>query len=203
MGVFNPPTPTPGFVAPVPVNRDYIRLGGRLLTVESRLSDTPEVAIIPASVNVTAGKQVQFVVSPSGTATWSIMPNPVFGSQGQLSSGGLFTAPSSISTLISQGLQAVTPAGKIAYATITLMPIKVGITPSTGNLLAGGPGIQLTASLNDSSLSPTFSWSATAGSISGSGSVVTYFPPPFRTTVTVTVTHTPSGASGQANFNVN
>jgi len=153
------------------------------------LSSENEAGITPNAVALYANQSQQFV-SPSlcSGAIWSLSP----GSQGTLTSSGLYTAPGTIT-----GQQAVTVtatsqtnSGQSATATVTLMP-PVSVTVSPASItLNQNQSQQFTATVNNS-ISQTVIWTMNPtglGSLDQNGGYIA--PSSIATQQTVTITAT-------------
>jgi hypothetical protein len=138
---------------------------------------TVSVSVTPQSASLQAGSTVQLMASVAGSSnqsvTWSLSSNI-----GSISSSGLYTAPTTISTQQAVTVKATSAADstKSASAAITLIPttvtstsVSISVTPQSSSLQAGGTA-QLTATVAGSSnQSVTWSLSPNVGSISSSG----------------------------------
>jgi hypothetical protein len=129
------------------------------------------VSVSPTSVQLQSGQTRQFsaaVTDTSNTAvTWSISP-----ATGSISTQGLYTAPSSISSqqvVIVTATSAADPTKK-ATATVTLSPqLSVSISPTSVSLAASQTR-QFTASVSGTTnTAVTWSLNPTAGTVSASG----------------------------------
>jgi RHS repeat-associated protein len=154
------------------------------------------VSVTPASATLYAGQTQQFTASVtnanSSAVTWTISPAGV----GSITASGLYTAPSTISSVQSVIVTATSQVNSsaAASATISLMPpIAVSISPNTATLY-GAEAQQFTATVTNSS-NTTVTWSispAGTGTISASGLYTA--PATIATQETVTIT-----AASQAN----
>jgi len=154
------------------------------------------VSVTPTAATLYGGQTQQFsatVLNTSNTAvTWSISPS----GSGTISTSGLYTAPSSISTQQSVTVTATSQAEPTvsSSATVTLMPpISVSVTPTAATLY-GGQTQQFSATvLNTSNTAVTWAISPTGtGTINSSGLYAA--PATISTQQTVIVT-----ATSQAN----
>ncbi len=132
------------------------------------------VSVSPTSANVVAGKQQQFiatVTNSSNTAvTWSLSGSGCSGSAcGSITSGGLYTAPSSVPKPAQVLITATSVADstKSATATVTVVaPVTVSISPTTAQLLTGGHQ-QFTAIVSNTT-NTAVTWSLAGSGCSGS-----------------------------------
>ena len=163
------------------------------------------IGVAPASANLGPAQSQQFtatVTNTSNTAvTWSLSPGV-----GSISSSGLYTAPSSLSTqqTITVTATSAADATKSASATVTVHPnATVTISPS-GTALCSGQNQQFTASVTGlSDTAVTWSIAPAFGSITATG---LYTAPSSVTTVsTVTITatsHADSTKSGTTSISL-
>lgn len=129
------------------------------------------VSVSPTSVSLWGGQSKQFTSTVAGTSntgvTWSISP-----SVGVISTGGLYTTPSMITSPQTVAVIATSLADptKFATATVTLVPIGVTVTPAVASLSASQTQ-QFSAAVTGTSTT-TVNWSispAGVGTISSSG----------------------------------
>ena len=151
-------------------------------------------AAVPATETLYASQTAQFsVVAPCAapSANWS-MPA---GSPGTLTTAGLYTAPSGISTVQAVTITATsqTDGSTLGASVVTLTPpISVSVTPVTPTLYVPGESVQFTAMLSNA-VNSQVTWSLSTnsygllGTISASG---LYTAPVFDVPQTVTVTAT-------------
>ncbi len=139
---------------------------------------TPPAPIVsPATATIGLGATFQF--SASNVTSWSA-------AAGSISSSGLYTAPSTITSSGTDTITATGPGGK-GNATVTLVP-RLTISPPTATVLLGGT--------QQFSASNVTTWSALAGSVTSSG---LYTAPSTDTSSgTDTVTAVGPGGSGTA-----
>src|SRR5262249_17581399 len=95
-----------------------------------------QVSVSPGSASLTVNQTQQFTATLtglSGGVTWSINPS----TSGTISTGGLYTAPSTINSQQTVTVTATSTANtsKSASATVTLKPISVTISPSSANVV--------------------------------------------------------------------
>jgi hypothetical protein len=129
------------------------------------------VSITPQSETLQPGAMQQFSANVSGTSNtavaWSMSP-PV----GQLSSSGLYAAPSAITSNTQVSITATSAADptQSATATVTVVPasaVGVSISPTALTMLSGATA-QFTATVTGSS-NTGVNWSASVGSVSSGG----------------------------------
>ncbi len=145
------------------------------------------VSVSPVSSTLYGGNTQQFAAtvanSPTQTVTWA---QPTVGS---ISSSGLYTAPSSITTQQAVTVTATSTADttKSGSATVTLMPpIAVSVSPTSASLCAGYTQ-QFTATVaNTTNQAVNWTISPSLGSVSASGLYTA--PASFTQTVNVTAT---------------
>ncbi|MDE3196414.1 MAG: hypothetical protein KGN84_08725, partial [Acidobacteriota bacterium] len=152
-------------------------------TATITLDPPVSVSVTPAAVTLSAGQSAQFMAAVSGAGnmavTWSISP-----AIGSIGSGGLYTAPSNISSAqtVTVTATSLADAAKSARATIGLIPppppppifppvvsVSVSVNPTAVTLAASGQA-QLTAIVSGTSdTAVTWSLSPAVGSVSDSG----------------------------------
>ena len=163
--------------------------GGSISTTNGVVSVGVSVAVSPASASLYASKSQQFSATVNGTTntsvTWTL--NPAIGT---LTSAGLYTAPSSISSTQNVTVTATSAADptQSASATVTLVP-PVSISLSPGSVsLEPAQTQQFTATVANSS-NATVAWSLSppVGSISNG---LYTAPPSISTAQTVMVVAT-------------
>jgi len=153
------------------------------------------VSVSPGAANVYGSQTRQFsatvVNGCTSNVTWSISPAS---GAGTISTGGLYTAPATVSTQQTVTVTATSQAdgSKTGTATLTLLPpVSVAVVPATATLY-GGQTQQLTATVaNDPSNAGvvwTLSPAAGAGTINAAGLYTA--PASIGSTQTVTVTAT-------------
>lgn len=146
------------------------------------------LAVNPATITLGASQTQQFGVTASGVSnavTWSLSP-----SVGTLSVDGLYTAPALISSAQTVTVTATSQVTGLvaATATITLLPVQVGLTPP-GISLSNTQTQQYTATVtNSADTSVTWSINPNVGSISATGLYTA--PAVIATQQTVTITAT-------------
>lgn len=150
------------------------------------------VTVSPSAAVLYGGKTQQFAATVTNTVntavTWSVSPS----SAGSISSNGLYTAPSAITTQQTVTVTATSQADstKTASATVTLMPpIAVSVSPMSATLY-GGQTQQFAATVvNTNNTAVTWSISpAGVGTISAGGLYTA--PATISTQQTVTATAT-------------
>ncbi len=131
------------------------------------------VTVSPSSVSLTARQTQQFTASVAGSTntgvTWSLSS-----AVGSISSTGLYTAPSTISSQQTITAKATSNANstKFATATITLSPtgtVSVSVSPSSVTLSANQTQQFMATVAGSSNTGVTWSLSVASGSISASG----------------------------------
>jgi hypothetical protein len=146
------------------------------------------VSISPTSASLGGGGTQQFTATVTGTAntavTWSLT------GLGTLSTGGLYTAPASVTSVSTASVKATSVADttKSATATVTLNPVSVSVSPTTASLSQGGTQ-QFTATVTNGG-STGVTWAVTAGLGTVSSSGLYTAPATITTTSTATVTAT-------------
>jgi hypothetical protein len=151
------------------------------------------ISVSPTQVSLFAGQSAQFAATVSGTTntavTWTRSP-----AVGTVSSGGLYTAPATVTSVQSVTITATSSADstKIANAVVTLnppvQPVAVSISPSTATL-SSSQTAQFTATVTGTS-NTSVVWSRTpaVGTVSTAG--IYTAPASISTLQTVTVTAT-------------
>jgi len=145
----------------------------------------------PSSISLTNAQYQQFAVAVTGTANtgvvWSINP-PV----GTITSTGLYTAPSSISSAqtITVIATSVADSTKSASAAVSLVPVvQVSVSPSTASLQPS-QSVTLTAAVTGSTnTGVTWTSPSLSGGLATSGMTAIYTAPAkITTSQTVTIT---------------
>jgi len=174
----------------------------------------PSISVSPSAVTVSAGgtQQFQAVVSnaTNTSVTWKV--NGIEGGNaaaGTISSGGLYLAPSKLTTPAQATITAVLQAdtSKSASATVSIPAIGVNISPG-GGVVEVGTTVQYSASVTNS-VDQTVTWqvngiaggNSSAGTISASGLYTAPASVPGATTITVSaisVADTSKSGSTQA-----
>jgi hypothetical protein len=147
------------------------------------------VAVTPSTHTMGSSQQQTFSANVTGTlnqaVTWSL--NPAVGS---INSGGVYTAPASVTVQQSVVVRATSVADTTKWntATVTLLPVSIGINPTTASLSAGEQR-QFTATVSYAAKA-TVNWtrSPAVGTLGSSG--IYTAPTPITTQQTVTVTAT-------------
>ena len=164
------------------------------------------LTVAPTAVNLVANGTQQFtatVANTSNTAiTWTLSPNV-----GTISTSGLYTAPSSVSSQQTITVKATSAADttKSATATVALYPpiANLSLTPSSQNLFALGTQQFTALSGGIATRDVTWSVNPNVGTVSTSGLYTAPAAIPNQTTVTVTATSTiNSTKSGSASVNL-
>jgi hypothetical protein len=122
---------------------DLSQSGSASVFVGAALNAT--VSVSPASVGVVAGQQQlfnAFVTGATNTAvTWGVMGSGCSGTAcGSISSGGVYTAPSTVPTPAVVTVTATSVANplKSSTATVTILPpVAVSMSPSTAQVVTG------------------------------------------------------------------
>ncbi len=132
------------------------------------------VAVTPATASLLAGQAQQLTATVTGgsgntAVTWSLSPTV-----GTIGSGGLYTAPASITSQTTVLVKATSVADptKSASSTITLLPAAVSVTVSPASVtLSAGQSQKLTATVTGGSGNTAVTWtlSPAVGSIGTSG----------------------------------
>lgn len=159
------------------------------------------VSVTPSSAAVTAGGHQQFTAKVTGTTnsavTWSLSGSGCSGSScGTITTGGLYTAPTTVPTPPTVTVKATSVAApaQSAAATVTIGASSgVTVTPSTATVKPSG---QVPFSATVSSGSSVVIWSVSGtgctgtgcGSINSTGLYTAPAVPPSPATVTVTAT---------------
>lgn len=168
---------------------DGTKKGTSVVTVNPGVA----VSVTPGTGSVTAGGTVQLTAAVTGTTnqgvTWTMSPTV-----GTLSTNGLYTAPSSVSsqTQVTVRATSVVDGTKMASAVITVNPpVSVSVTPATATVSAGGT-VSLSATVAGAvNTGVTWSLSPAIGTISSSGNSSSYAAPAtVSQSVTVEVTAT-------------
>lgn len=146
------------------------------------------LGVSPATITLGASQTQQFTATASGVSnavTWGISP-----AVGSISATGLYTAPALIASAQTVTVTATSQVTGIvsATATITLLPVQVGVTPP-GISLFGTQTQQYTATVTNSA-DPSVTWSINpnVGSISTTGLYTAPAVSLSQQTVTVTAT---------------
>ncbi len=142
-------------------------------------------SIAPASVTLKASKTQLFSVQKAGTNrySWSISP-----SLGSITAAGLYTAPSSITTVSTVTIFAIDPGYPSLSATVTLMPsVSIAISP-TWISMTNGQSAPFNASVTGTT-NTGVEWSSPAvGSITSGGVYTVPMTLTSQQTITLTVT---------------
>jgi hypothetical protein len=146
------------------------------------VSQRVQVSISPTTVRLSTGAKQQFAASVSGSTntavTWAA-------SGGTITSGGLYTAPSSAGTYSVTATSAA-DSTKSASATVTVSQpsqVSISVSPNTASVSTGAQK-QFTASVSGST-NTAVTWQASSGTVSSSG---LYTAPSSAGTYSVTAT---------------
>jgi hypothetical protein len=157
------------------------------------------VSISPTTATLSTGAQKQFTASVSGSTntavTWAALG-------GTVTSGGLYTAPSSAGTYTVTATSAA-DSTKSASAIVTVSqttPVSISISPSTVSLSTGGQE-QFTANVSGTS-NTAVTWSASGGTVSTSGLYVAPSTAGTYTITAVSAADTTKAASATASVSV-
>jgi hypothetical protein len=160
------------------------------------------VSVSPQSARVVIGMKQQFKALVTGTTdttvTWSVSGAGCSGSScGTINSGGLYTAPSSVPSPAAVSITATSEADPTKSSTVTatiVLPVKVTITPTTAQVVAGKQQ-QFNATVSNTS-NTAVTWSVSGAGCAGSacGTISTNglytapasVPSPAQVTVTAT-----------------
>ncbi len=132
---------------------------------DAAVAVAPTITLSPTFVSLSAGGTQQFTATVSGTTntavTWSA-------TGGSISSGGLYTAPSTAGTYTVQATS-VADNTKSASATVAVSAavVTISISPTSASLATGGTQ-QFTATVSGTT-NTAVTWSVTGGSISSGG----------------------------------
>ena len=176
-------------------------------------SNNVTVTISPTTATLSASQTESFTATVSGTSntavTWSV--NGVANGNdtyGTIAAGGLYTAPATITTTVTETITATSAADttKTASASVTLTPNAsatsqyVTVSPVFVTLSSGGQQT-FAASVNSAPVSVTWkiackaTFSTDCGTISSTGVYTAPLAPPPGGTVTVTATTTDGSAN--------
>ena len=144
-----------------PTTTRTVNLSGTALTASG---STVSVTVSPSTASLQPSQQAQFTATVSGTSntgvTWSA-------SAGALTSGGLYTAPSSAGSYTITATS-MADSSKSASAVVTVtQPISISVSPTTANLQTSAQQ-QFTAFVSGTS-NTGVNWTASGGSISAAG----------------------------------
>ena len=134
-------------------------------TVSVAAAPVVAITVSPTSASLLTGGTQQFTATVTGssntTVTWSA-------TGGSLSSGGLYTAPSSAGTFtVTATSMADSTKSASATVTVSVPVITITVAPTSVSLLTNATQ-QFTATITGSS-NTGVAWSATGGSVSASG----------------------------------
>ncbi len=143
------------------------------------------VAISPGTAAVNAGETQPFTATVSNATntgvTWTASGGTIAGS----GTTATWTAPLGGGPYTVTATSAADPS-KAASATVTVNPVGIAVTPATVTVGAAGT-LQLTAAVSNSS-NPGVTWTASGGTLAGSGATVTWTAPVASGTYTITAT---------------
>jgi hypothetical protein len=122
------------------------------------------VTVSPTSASIQTGAQQQLSASVSGTTNTAVIWTA---SGGTVSSGGLYTAPSSGGTYLVTATSAADTSKSASAIMTVLQSIAVSLSPTSASLQTGGQQ-QFTAYVSGTS-NTAVTWSASAGAITTSG----------------------------------
>ena len=129
------------------------------------------VTIDPASASVSPGGTKAFTASVTGTAnlavTWSLLEGATAGT---VSSGGLYTAPSSTGTFHVVATSQASPSSFAEAQVVVATSVNVAVNPSSATISTGG-NVTLAATVTGTT-NTAVSWSvqeASGGSVSSTG----------------------------------
>ena len=157
-------------------------------------SSSVAVTVSPTSASLSVNQTQQFTATVTGSTntsvTWSVSP-----SVGTVTSGGLYTAPSSISATQTVTVTATSAADstKSAAATVTLAPVAVTVSPTSASLTVSQTQQFSSTVTGSSNTSVTWSVSPSVGTVTGGGLYTA--PSSISSTQTVTVTATSAADS--------
>ncbi|HLJ48623.1 MAG TPA: choice-of-anchor Q domain-containing protein [Bryobacteraceae bacterium] len=160
----------------------------RFATAVVTLAPIVAIGINPPNSRIAAGQTQQFTAAVTGTTNtavqWLMSPNV-----GTLSGGGLYTAPSSVSSAQMVTITAVSAADatKSVTATVTINPASISISPQSITMQPGQTMMFAPAVSGGTGDAPAVTWSLSpsVGSISSTG--VYQAPASITQTQTVTV----------------
>jgi RHS repeat-associated protein len=164
-GVYTAPTAIPyeGAIYRVVAHSqaDLNRTASAPITVRSSVSVTPAVVVVPLGSSTTFTGLATVQGSSNTSVTWSA-------SGGTIASAGIYTAPTAAGTYTVTA-KAAADASKVGTAT-AIVPLTLSVSPG-GVLLAPGGARTFTASFVGTT-NTSVTWSATGGTIDGSGNYV-------------------------------
>ena len=163
-GLYTAPSSAGTYTVTATSAADSTKSASAVVTVSQ--SAQVSVSISPTTASLSTGTQNQFTASVSGSTntavTWAA-------SGGTITSGGLYTAPSSAGTYTVTATSAA-DSTKSASAVVTVSQptqVSISLSPSTVSLSTGGQE-QFTAKVSGTS-NTAVSWSASGGTVSTSG----------------------------------
>ena len=147
------------------------------------------ISVSPTSASLSVNQAQPFTATVTGSSntavTWSVSP-----SVGTVTTGGLYTAPSSISSSQTVTVTATSAADatKSASATVTLTPVTITVSPTSATLSAGQTQPFTSTVTGSSNTGVTWSVSPSVGTVTTGG--VYTAPSSISSSQTVTVTAT-------------
>ena len=164
-----------------------------LVVSTSPTSPQVSIAVLPSSSSLALGTSQQFSANVSGTSNTAVTWKA---SGGNISSGGMYTAPMSAGSFVVTATSMADTSKSASAAVAVTATVAVTISPGSASLSTGGSQ-QFTAAVSGSS-NTAVTWSATAGAISANG---LYTAPSAVGTYTVTATSA-ADATKSASANV-
>lgn len=168
---------------------------------------SPEVTltISPTAVSIPAGTDATFSATITGTSNTNVLWSANGGTVTGTGLSVIYTAPSTPGTYTLSALS-LDPSGAAGNAIITVTPavapppptqVTVSVSPASATI-ANGSTLILVATVSGTT-NTTITWTATSGTIIGSGTTATYIAPATGSGATIVATSgDPSGASGSA-----
>ena len=163
-GLYTAPSSAGTYTVTATSAADSTKSASAVVTVSQ--SAQVSVSISPTTASLSTGTQNQFTASVSGSSntavTWAA-------SGGTITTGGLYTAPSSAGTYTVTATSAA-DSTKSASAVVTVSQptqVSISLSPSTVSLSTGGQE-QFTAKVSGTS-NTAVTWSASGGTVSASG----------------------------------
>ena len=168
---------------------------------------SPQVTltISPTAVSIPAGTDATFSATVTGTANTNVLWSALVGTVNGTGLSVTYTAPPTAGTDTLSALS-LDPSGAAANAIVTVTPavapppptqVTVSVSPASATI-ANGSTLILVATVSGTT-NTTITWTATSGTIIGSGTTATYIAPATGSGATIIATSgDPSGASGSA-----
>jgi hypothetical protein len=186
-GLYTAPTTAGTYTVTATSAADSTRSSSAIVTVSQ--STQVSISVSPGTASLQGGGQQQFTAIVSGTSntgvTWSA-------SGGTVTTGGLYTAPTTAGTYAVTATSAA-DSSKWASATVTVSQptqISISVSPNMANLQSGGQQ-QFTAFVSGTS-NTAVTWKASGGTITTSG---LYTAPATAGTYTVTAVSAADGTT--------